>query len=325
MNGRIFDSSLKIRIIIRNSYFIERTLYVIDTVKMVLKCGACSKSETKKRKIVDNICSDCTAMEDNNNNVEELDLEQMFDEEFLNTSLTTLNVFGLASIINTLNSKTLIPEITKITSDMKAIKTDLANTKKELANAKGEIVTLKATAKTLEDELKVIKDTSKNNLRYLINHDRNVRSQNVLIFGIPEKTNIDTGNGTTAYNDKEKVSFVFKYIKGNEHGIKSIFRLGKEGEKPRPIKVILNSRENAKDVLTKSIALKEYKEQVIYIKPDKSKSEQQEFARLGKRKKDLLDQNPTNIGEVPRVKLEKGILTLDGIEVDRYKSVQSIF
>ena len=88
---------------------------------------------------------------------------------------------------------------------------------------------------------------------------------------------------------------------------------------------MLTSRENAKDVLAKSTALSKYKEHTIYIKPDKSKSEQQEFTRLGKRKKELLDQNPTNEGQEPRVKLEKGVLKLDGIEVDRYKSVQSIF
>ena len=71
--------------------------------------------------------------------------------------------------------------------------------------------------------------------------------------------------------------------------------------------------------------LKKYKKHNIYIKADKTKGEQKEFTRLGKRKSELLEQNPTVDGQDPRVKLEKGVLMLDGIEVDRYNPVQSIF
>ena len=250
--------------------------------------------------------------------------QELFEENFLNKSLTELNARDLVNMIHTISSKTVIPEIHNIKKDYHTIKAELNSTKKDLVKAQQDIVSLQTQTESLKEELVSVKDTSNNNLKYLVNHDRNVRSQNVIIFGIPEKTNIDSGE-ITANSDREKVSFVFQYIQVSENSIRSIFRLGKEGEKPRPIKVILTSRENAKDVLAKSTALSKYKEHTIYIKPDKSKSEQQEFTRLGKRKKELLDQNPTNEGQEPRVKLEKGVLKLDGIEVDRYMSVQSIF
>ena len=46
---------------------------------------------------------------------------------------------------------------------------------------------------------------------------------------------------------------------------------------------------------------------------------------MGKRKAELLEQYPTEDGADPRVTLEKGVLKLDGTEIDRYKPVQSLF
>ena len=45
--------------------------------------------------------------------------------------------------------------------------------------------------------------------------------------------------------------------------------------------------------------------QVIYIKPDKSKSEVTEFQRLGKKKQELLKQYPTVDENNPRVVLKR--------------------
>ena len=110
--------------------------------------------------------------------------------------------------------------------------------------------------------------------------------------------------GVSVTNDAEKVSFIFNHIGVDENVVEGHFRLGKQGQnpqKPRPIKVILNSEDNANDVLLQSRKLKCYETHNIYIKPDKSKSEQKEFTRLGKRKEELLEQNPTVGGQEPRV------------------------
>ena len=63
----------------------------------------------------------------------------------------------------------------------------------------------------------------------------------------------------------------------------------------------------------------------IYVKPDKTKKEAEEFKRIGKRKADLLLQHPTTDPENPIVTLKKGVLRVNGVEVDRYNPVQSLF
>ena len=78
-------------------------------------------------------------------------------------------------------------------------------------------------------------------------------------------------------------------------------------------------------VLKASKKLKELRGQTIYIKPDKTKAEVAEYQRLGKRKTELEGKYPTTDGEEKRVVLEKGVLKVDGVQVDEYKSTQSLF
>ena len=71
--------------------------------------------------------------------------------------------------------------------------------------------------------------------------------------------------------------------------------------------------------------LKDLQNHTIYIKPDKTKSEVAEYRRLGQRKIDLEKDYPVATGDDPRVVLEKGVLKVDGVKVDEFKSVQSLF
>ena len=61
------------------------------------------------------------------------------------------------------------------------------------------------------------------------------------------------------------------------------------------------------------------------MKPDKSKGEVTEFKRLGKEKEKLLAQYPTTDVNNHRVTLAKGSLKVDGVEVDKYEPVQTLF
>ena len=82
------------------------------------------------------------------------------------------------------------------------------------------------------------------------------------------------------------------------------------------------------DVLSKTSKLNELKTNSgknIYIKPDKTKSEVAEFQRLGKEKAKLLEKYPTIDEENPRVILKNGSLKVDGVEVDKYQPVQTLF
>ena len=57
----------------------------------------------------------------------------------------------------------------------------------------------------------------------------------------------------------------------------------------------------------------------------KTKSEVREYCRLGHRKIDLVKDYPISEGDEPRVVLEKGVLKVDSVKVDEFKSVQSLF
>ena len=108
--------------------------------------------------------------------------------------------------------------------------------------------------------------------------------------------------------------------------IREIFRLGKRDdenpEKLRPVKIKFTSSTVATAVIGTSEKLKGLQELNIYVKPDKTKGEQEAFKRLGKRKEELLREHDNN---EERVQLKKGVLYLDNIEVDRYKSPQTLF
>ena len=108
--------------------------------------------------------------------------------------------------------------------------------------------------------------------------------------------------------------------------VKEIFRLGTipDGYTDicRPLKVKFFSSKPASDALSAGQKLKEIQGENIYIKPDKTKGETEEFKRLGKRKTELLAEYNN---DTDRIKLSKGVLYVDGVEVDRYKSVQTLF
>ena len=164
-------------------------------------------------------------------------------------------------------------------------------------------------------------------MKYLINVDRNSRRQHVIIFGVKEDETLKIGDKTTVA-DLEKRDLIFEYLKLTDLLIIESIRLGKEETgKPRPLKITFPTNKMASTVLKNSHKLNNLKAegQVIYIKPDKSKSEVTEFQRLGKKKQELLKQYPTVDENNPRVILKKGSLKVDGVEVDKYQPVQSLF
>ena len=110
----------------------------------------------------------------------------------------------------------------------------------------------------------------------------------------------------------------------SEVNVLDLFRLRKPGEKIRPIKIQLEKRSMVTTILSKASSLKEL-DVKIYVKPDKSKAEQKEYDRLRKHKQDVEKMHPTVEGEESRVSLKKGVLTLDNLEIDRYRSVETLF
>ena len=63
----------------------------------------------------------------------------------------------------------------------------------------------------------------------------------------------------------------------------------------------------------------------IYVKPDRTKSERDEYTRLGKRKTEQLNQHPSTEELPPRVMLKSGKLLVDNTQVDYYRTPDTIF
>ena len=82
-------------------------------------------------------------------------------------------------------------------------------------------------------------------------------------------------------------------------------------------RALLDTRAKLKDMFGENVA--------IYIKPDKTLSEREEFTRIGKKKQELMERHPTPDGDDPRVVLKNGRLIVDNAEVDCYKTPQSLF
>ena len=214
--------------------------------------------------------------------------------------------------------------------ELEETKKNVAKLEKELKECKkstDKVATIETKVKNLEESSQKQKAVGDNNLKYLINLDRNDRRQNVVVFGVPEDGTDLNIDGSTSNTDKEKLHAILNFIGAQVHNdISAIFRLGKPSDgKVRPIKAKCTSSTTASAILKEARKLKDLPAFTIYIKPDKTKGEVEEYRRLGKRKAQLMEDYPVDEDEQPRVVLEKGLLLVDGVKVDEFKSVQSLF
>ena len=217
----------------------------------------------------------------------------------------------------------------KCSKDIDAVKKDLGLEKQKVASLTTQVNELKTKVTDLEQEHKKTKEVGEANLKYLINSDRNARKHNVMIFGLLENDDLVIQNDAEeeivrAVNDHEKVAAVLSHLESDISKTSYFHRLGAAGDNPRPIKVYFNSMKEAQTAISNGKNLNQLKEK-IYVKADKTKSEAEEYKRIGKRKSELLLQHPTVDPNNPVVTLAKGILKVNGTEVDRYKSPQTLF
>ena len=223
-------------------------------------------------------------------------------------------------------------EITKaidpLKKDIKAIRGELVAATKDISDNSRKITLIETEVNRIDVEANNKQIVIENNLKYLINHDRNMRRHNVVVMGVSEDGLSLEINNKTANTDEEKIDLILAFINpGINVGIKESFRLGvKVDGKCRPIKIIFDNKDMASCVLGCSCKLKELPNVKVYVKPDKTKSERMEYERLWKRKTEAEAQFPlNNVGDPPRVVLSKGSLLVDGNKIDAYKSPQSLF
>ena len=296
-----------------------------EAAKMKKHCVGCGRKETKGKPIDTHYrCEECRTKFTPINDLNIADVSNLSEISFSDFKQ------WLTGTIQSALQDEITRYIENFNTEVKIMKEEVDSVKKQLNDAKHKIGEQDLTISTLQKSLDETKSTIANTTKYLINLDRNNRQSNAIIFGIPEdnfsiQQDENNDDQQILTDDKEKVSEILNRVKYNGQ-FKQFMRLGKKGDKPRPIKVLFNSIADSKKVIANSKELKNLKDVKIYIKPDKTKSETAEFKRIGDRKIELLKKYPIIDPTVAsRVKLEKGILTLDGLEVDRYQSIQSLF
>ena len=304
----------------------------------MVKCQTCKKNANKTRVLTNGVCNECSLKDAIN-----YDDAPCNPEDTLGTIKFKDFVEWMLEVFAKRVNESVTSELAECKKQLADTKKDLADARKELATAKSDIQSQETKLKTLNDDHEKSKKCSKDNLRYLINHDRNVRQRNVLLFGLPDEDEVTLGEETFE-SDRDAVQHIFEKLGvSGEIKMTDFFRLGKkevrendeendeeEDERPRcrPVKICFESSNMTKCVLSNSSKLKDkFGEDVkIYIKPDKTKAERDEFSRLGKKKNELLLRHPVAAenGD-PRVVLKNGRLLVDNAQVDCYNTPQTLF
>ena len=213
-----------------------------------------------------------------------------------------------------------VDEATKeLRKDLDKTKSSVKTANEDIAKFKTKIDQLTSSLKDVQEENVKVRNTSANNMKYLVNHDRNVRRKNVILFGVSETEDMVI-DGASGKGDEDKIKRLFRYIGlGERMEMMNFVRLGKEQaerESPRPLKIELRNGEMASEIITNAKELKPLNMK-IFFKPDKTLKEREEYQRLLNKKNELMISHPTEEGADNRVVLQKGVLTVDGVVTDR--------
>lgn len=150
--------------------------------------------------------------------------------------------------------------------------------------------------------------------RFLEDIDRKSRECNLVLLGVPEEQESLDG----AITENAKIQKVFATA-GSTVGTRSSRRLGKVGQRRRPILVTVASREDRDAVLQRAKHLKEAGEVFsrIYIKKDTHPAVREEWKRLKDAEK-TEKEKPENIGCNIYINYKERQLIKDGEVIDKF-------
>lgn len=289
-------------------------------------CGNCGKKSTQKRIINQNtsLCNECTPPIDQKT-VPTIDPDCMMGELCFRDFRDWFK-----NEVDVLVSRKVKEETGTLSKEILSVKNENKLMNDELKKLKIQVDALVEEVKEMKNENETLKKTGDNNLKYLVNLDRNIRRSNIMVMGVSESTSLKINpHGRESTTDKDKITDLLNYLEVNDQvEIVNSFRCGKEADesegKIRPIKIEMKNGEMVGLILSKAKKLKDLNLK-IYFKPDKTVKEREEFQRLFEKKKELMISHPTDEGNDDRVTLIKGVLKVDGRIVDRYNSPQTIF
>ena len=159
-------------------------------------------------------------------------MDNLFNPEFMNTSLTTITVADLVTIITKVNNATVMTRLNNIDSEIEKVKKDIENLQESETKHKTEFDKLKKSTNTkiakLEEANKQSKETTETMAQILKNHQQTIdsveferRARNVIIRGVPEQ------NPPNEENDKYLLQEIMSKIGANRYLIPDTKRLGK--------------------------------------------------------------------------------------------------
>ena len=256
------------------------------------KCLQCKRNSTKNRLVADGLCNECNPPA-TPINVDYAAAPCNADDTLGDIKFKDFVEWMLDVFVKCVKESVSI-ELAECNKQITTVKEQLSTVRNDLKTANEDVKTLKEEMKTMKKEREEETKTSKDNLRYLINHDRSARQRNVLLFGVQDDDVITLGE-ETFNSDRAAVREIFEKIEvGGDVKVTEVFRLGKkknaeddDGEgngrqRSRPIKICFESSNMAKTALAKSSKLKELfqgNDTNVYMKSDKSKSERDEYTR----------------------------------------------
>ena len=170
------------------------------------KCEICKMKVTQKRKLDDNnVCNECKLHSNTDIPIGIDDDKCMGDiafGEFKNWMKAELRVLVRSIVLEEIEVTT--KQVDELKKENKTLLTRLQESEKNLQEMAKEMETMKVSNK---DQ----KTVSDNNLKYLINSDRNKRRNNIVLFGVQEDENLVIGD-KTATSDFEKRELVLEHM-----------------------------------------------------------------------------------------------------------------
>ena len=218
------------------------------------KCATCKRAPTQKRKLdQNNICTECRDEEK----------EETFNQANIDDSKPMGDItFGefrswFKGELNALVRKVVQEELQETRFELEKLQKDHKELKTRVTQFESRF---EEKAKKIEKDIsentenfKKLNTVTNNNLKYLINFDRDRRKHNLVLFGVKEDEPLEI-NDTTATTDVQKTKLLLvDFLQCPDVKIVDMFRLGKEvSDKPRPIKLTFATKNMAFSLLAKT-------------------------------------------------------------------------
>ena len=240
----------------------------------------------------------------------------------------------LKGILKDLDKEAVHQEPNPLAEEDAANVTDLLSAiLEEVKELRKEKLDLKKEVEGLKKQNQSLLDATFQHQRFLEAVDAEKRNHNLIVTGVPEGDFIlpavtegpDQTPEVTAKTDQEKISLILDKTGQTENvTVVEVKRLGKkrEGRNPRPraIKVVTTTPEERKLVLENSKELKQAGNEFskIYIKKDIHPAVRKELNRL-RSVQSSEKQKPENVGREVKYHADTRFITVDGVEVDRFR------